>query len=106
MRNLNTSSDLWLKLFGLPELLQFEAKSTLLQQDWSKSLRIAKFMDDPIVNLIKYEAICMPDFEVILRGRNLLCAGTQLLSNDQIWSAIKKIVEPLKEEEVRRHLAQ
>ena len=106
VRNLPTRADLWLKSFGIPELLQFEAKYTLLQQDWSQPLRIAKYMDEPIVNRIKNEASRMPDFGDILRGRNLLCAGTQLLSNDQIWRVIKKIVEPLNAEEVRRHLAQ
>ena len=33
VRNLPTRSDLWLKSFGIPELLQFEAKYMLLQQD-------------------------------------------------------------------------
>ena len=33
VRNLPTRSELWLKSFGVPELLQFEAKNTLLQQD-------------------------------------------------------------------------
>ena len=48
----------------------------------------------------------MPQFEEILRGRNLLIAGTQLLTNNKIWKVIKKIVEPLNAEEVRRYLAQ
>ena len=34
-RKLPTTSDLWRKSFGVPELLQFEVKYTLLQQDWS-----------------------------------------------------------------------
>ena len=77
-----------------------------MQQDWRQPLRIAKYMDEPIVNRIKNEASRMPGFEEILKGRNLLCAGTQLLTNDQIWKVIKKIVEPLNAEEVRRYLAQ
>ena len=32
-RNFPNCSDLWLKSFGIPELLQFEAKYTLIQQD-------------------------------------------------------------------------
>ena len=61
-RNLATRADFWLKLFGIPEPLQFEAKYTLLQQDRSRPLRIAKYMDEPIVNLIKNQASRMPDF--------------------------------------------
>ena len=106
VRNLPTRSDHWLNFFGVPELLQFEAKYTLLQQDWSQPLRIAKYMDEPIVNRIENEASRLPAFEEILRGRNLLCAGTQLLTNDQIWTVIKKVVEPLNAEEVRRYLSQ
>ena len=63
-------------------------------------------MDEPIVNRIENEASRLPAFEEILRGRNLLCAGTQLLTNDQIWTVIKKVVEPLNAEEVRRYLSQ
>ena len=80
--NLATRSALWQKSFGIPELLQFKAKYTLLQQDWSQLLRIANQIDEPIVNRIKNEASRIPDFEEILLGGNLLSAGTQLLSND------------------------
>ena len=106
VRNLPTHFDLWLKFFGKPERLQFEAKYTLLQQNWSQSLRIVIYMDEPISNRIKNEASRMPDIEEILRGRNLLCAGTQLLNIDQILRVIKKIAEPLNAKEVRRHQAQ
>ena len=37
VRNLPTRSDLWLKVLGVPELFQFKANYTLLQQDWSLS---------------------------------------------------------------------
>ena len=48
----------------------------------------------------------MREFEEIFRGRNLLCSVTQLLTNDQIWTVNKKIVEPLNAEEVRKYLSQ
>ena len=84
VRNIHTRADRWLRSFGVPELLQFEANSTLLQQDWSQLLRIAKYMDEPIINLIKHEANRIPDFNQILRCRTMLCPGTQLLTNDHI----------------------
>ena len=65
VRNFPTPANLRLKLFGVPELLRFEAKYTLLQQDWSDVLRIAKYLDEPIVNRIKNESSRIPDFEVI-----------------------------------------
>ena len=89
MKNLPTHADLWLKSFGIPELLQFAAKYTLLQQDWSQPLRIAKYIIKLIVNRIKDEVGRIPDFEEILRIINLLSAGTQLLTNNQIWKVIK-----------------
>ena len=48
----------------------------------------------------------MQQFEQILRGTNLLCSGTQLLINNQIWTVIKKIIEPLNADEVWKYLSQ
>ena len=96
-------ADLWLKLIGVPELPRAEAKYTMLQQDCSKPMQIAKFMDKPIVNRIKNEASLIPDLEEILNSRELLCLGTQLLNNDKIKKFIKTIVQPLNAEELRRY---
>ena len=79
----------------MPEKLQVEEKYALLQQDWSRLLRIAKYMDQILVNRIEDEANRMPESEQILNGRNLLCSGKQLVSNEQICKVIEKIVEAL-----------
>ena len=90
--NLPSRADLRLRSFGVPKRLQFKAKYTLLQQKWSQPLRIVKYMDEPIINRIKHQENCIPDYEPMLRGRTLLCTGTQLLNDNLIWSVIKNIV--------------
>ena len=50
-------------------------------------------MDEPIINRIEHQANCIPDYEQMLRGRTLLCTGTQLPTDNMIWSVIKNIVE-------------
>ena len=63
-------------------------------------LLIVKYMNDPIVNHIENKRCRMQKFEEILRGSYRLCSGTQLLTRYQIWTVIKKIVEPLKAEKI------
>ena len=69
-------------------------------------MRLAKYMNEPIIYRIEHETSRMREFEEILRGRNMLCSGTQLLTKDQIWTKIKKLVEPLNADEVRKYLSQ
>ena len=106
VRQLPDAKDLWLKTFGVPELLQFEEKYSLLQQDWVEPLRIAKHLDKVVRNRIENEANMIPKYESILRGRSILDRGKQLLTNEQIWDILKRIIEPISTEEVRRVLSQ
>ena len=106
VRQLPDGKDLWLKSFGVLALLRFEEKYILLQQDWVEPLRIAKHMDRLVRNRIENEANMIPKYEVILRGRSVLDRGKQLLSNEQIWDVVKRIVEPISAEEVKHILSQ
>ena len=56
-----------------------------------------------VINLIVNEAFRMPELEKIQNGKNLPGSGKQLPSNDQIRKVIKKIIEPYKAREVRKH---
>ena len=56
------------------------------------------------MNRIENEAHHILEFEQNLNGRNLLCLGKQLLSNERIWNVIKNIVKPFDAREVRKHL--
>ena len=56
-------------------------------------------------NRIENEANMLPKYEAILRGRSILDRGKQLLSNEQIWDVVKRIIEPISTEEVRRVLS-
>ena len=105
VRQLPDAKDLWLKTFDVLDLLRFEEKYTLLQQDWVEPLRIAKHMNHLVRNRIENEASMLPKYESILKGRSILDRGKQLLNNEQIWEVVKKIVEPISAEEVRRILS-
>ena len=105
MKQLPTEKDLWLNDLGILNLLSFEAKYVILQQEWTDVLKIGRYMTAEVRCIIEDKCDSLKKYKKILKGRTLLHQGKQVLSNDQIWDVIRNVKEPKSTREVRVYLS-
>ena len=105
VKQLPTEKDLWLNDLGILNLLSFEAKYVILQQEWTDVLKIGRYMTAEVRCIIEDKCDSLKKYKKILKGRTLLHQGKQVLSNDQIWDVIRNVKEPKSTREVGVYLS-